>query len=110
MEVKASVKYVRVGAQKARVIADMVRGKDLNEAMKVLAFNSRKPAKIIHKLLASAMANAEQKKVIDIDNLFVKTITVDQAAHLYRYVPRAQGRATPIRKKQSHINVVLDER
>ena len=110
MEVMAKLKYARVGAQKARLVADLVRGKGVNDAIRTLTFAEKKAGSIIRKLLQSAIANAEQKKVIDIDSLYVKKITVDGAPMLYRFISRAQGRATPIRKKQSHINVVLDER
>ncbi len=110
MEVKATLKFGRVGTQKARVVADYVRGKDVNTALKDLAFMDKKPAVMIKKLIESAVANAEQKQAIDIDNLFVKTITVDGGPSYKRWLPRAQGRATLIRKKSSHINVILDER
>ena len=110
MEVKASLKFARVGCQKARIVADLVRGKDVNTALKELTFVDRRPARIIEKLISSAVANAEQKQSIDIDNLYIKTITVDGGPNYKRWLPRAQGRATMIRKRSSHINVVLDER
>lgn len=110
MEVKATLKFVRVGTQKARLVADAVRGKDVNEAIRVLAFMPKKTAVLMKKLIESAVANAEQKKVIDVDNLYVKTVLVDQGPVYKRYRPRAQGRAFQVRKKTSHINLVLDER
>jgi large subunit ribosomal protein L22 len=110
MEVKASLKYARVGAQKARLVADLVRGKDVNEAVKTLTFLNKKTAGMIKKLIESAVANAEYKKVMDVDNLVVKTIWVDQGPVLKRFRPRAQGRAFGVRKKTSHINVVLEEK
>lgn len=110
MEVKAKLRYARIGAQKARVVVDSVRGKNVNDAIKILTFMDKKGAVMVKKLLESAVANADQKKVIDLDNLYVKTIFVDQGPVYNRWMPRAQGRATPIRKKTSHINVVLDER
>ncbi len=110
MEVTAILNYARVGAQKARLVADQVRGKDVNEAIKLLSFSSKKSAVMIKKLIESAVANAEQKKVMDVDNLFVKTICVDQGPSLKRFRPRAQGRAFGVRKKTSHINVILAER
>jgi large subunit ribosomal protein L22 len=110
MEVKASLKYARVGAQKARLVADLVRGKDVNEAVKTLTFLNKKTAGMIKKLIESAVANAEYKKVMDVDNLIVKTIWVDQGPVLKRFRPRAQGRAFGVRKKTSHINVVLEEK
>ncbi|MCO5113665.1 MAG: 50S ribosomal protein L22 [Bdellovibrionaceae bacterium] len=110
MEVKASLKYARIGTQKARLVADLVRGKDVNEALQTLAFTEKKGAVLIKKLIESGVANAEQKKVIDVDNLYVKTITVDQGPMLKRFTPRAKGSASGILKKMSHINIVLDER
>lgn len=110
MEVKASLKYARVGAQKARLVVDLVRGKDVNEAVKTLTFLNKKTAGMVKKLIESAVANAEYKKVMDIDNLYVKSIWVDQGPVLKRFRPRAQGRAFGVRKKTSHINVVLEEK
>ncbi|QDK44375.1 50S ribosomal protein L22 [Bdellovibrio sp. HCB185ZH] len=110
MEVKASLKYARVGAQKARLVADLVRGKDVNEAVKTLTFLNKKTAGMVKKLIESAVANAEYKKVMDVDNLVVKAIWVDQGPVLKRFRPRAQGRAFGVRKKTSHINVVLEEK
>lgn len=110
MEVKASLRYARVGAQKARLVADVVRGKDVNEAVKLLTFMNKKTAVMLKKLIESAVANADYKKTIDVDNLYVKSVWVDGGPVLKRFRPRAQGRATGVRKKTSHINVVLDER
>lgn len=110
MEVKASLNNARVGAQKARLVVDLVRGKDVNEAVKILTFLNKKSAGMVKKLIESAVANAEHKKVMDIDNLFVKAIWVDQGPVLKRFRPRAQGRAFGVRKKTSHINVVLEEK
>lgn len=110
MEAKASLRYARVGAQKARLVADMVRGKGVNDAVKTLTFMNKKTASLIKKLIESAIANAEDKKTMDIDKLVVKTICVDQGPVLKRFRPRAQGRAYGIRKKTSHINVVLEEK
>jgi len=110
MEVTAKLKFARVGSQKARLVADVVRGKDVNEAIRSLTYMKKKSAALIKKLIESAVANAEDKKVVDVDNLFVKTITVDQGPQMKRFRPRAQGRAFTVRKRVSHINVVLDER
>ena len=110
MEVKASLQHARVGAQKARLVADLVRGKDVNQAVKTLTFLNKKSALMIKKLIESAVANADYKKVMDVDNLYVKAIWVDQGPVLKRFRPRAQGRAFGVRKKTSHINVVLEER
>lgn len=110
MEVKAKLRNLRVGSQKARIVADMVRGKDVNEALKILAFMPQKPALHLKKLIESAVANADQKKTIDVDNLYIKHLSVDMGPSLSRFRPRAQGRATPIKRKASHINLILDER
>ena len=110
MEVKAKLKYARVGEQKARIVADLIRGKNVNEAIRSLTSRKEKSAGMFKKLIESAVANAEDKKVIDIDNLFVKSIWVDQGPALKRFRPRAQGRAFMVKKKMSHFNVVLDER
>lgn len=109
-EVKASVKSIRVGAQKARRVADLVRGKKVSAALKDLVFRKQKTARIMEKLLNSAIAHAEEKKTVDVDNLYIKTVRVDQGPCLKRYRPRAQGRASEIRKKTSHIHVVLKEK
>jgi large subunit ribosomal protein L22 len=110
MEVKASLIYARVGEQKARLVAYLVRGKDVSDAIKTLTFLNKKSALMIKKVIESAVANADYKKTIDLDKLFVKTITVDQGPVMKRFRPRAQGRATGVRKRMSHINVVLEER
>ena len=110
MEVQAKLKYARVGAQKARLVVDLVRGKDVGEALRILKNANKKTAVMLSKLIESAVANAEQKKVIDIDNLYVKSISVDQGPVLKRWKPRAQGRASAFNRKLSHINLILDER
>jgi len=110
VEVKASLQNARVGAQKARLVADLIRGKDVGNAIKTLTFLNKKSALMMKKLVESAVANADYKKTIDLDKLYVKTIWVDEGPVLKRFRPRAQGRATGVRKRTSHINVVLDER
>ncbi|OGP55295.1 MAG: 50S ribosomal protein L22 [Deltaproteobacteria bacterium RBG_13_52_11b] len=110
MEVRAKLRFVRMGPRKARLVADLIRGKGSEEAVNILRFTQKAAAKIISKLLKSAIANATQKKSIDIDRLYVKQITVDQGPMMKRFMPRALGRATTIRKKTSHIQIVLDEK
>jgi large subunit ribosomal protein L22 len=110
MEVKAKLKFVRVTPRKAQLVADLVRGRGSEEALNILTFTKKAAAKIIVKLLKSAIANATQKKNIDIDRLYIKMITVDQGPTMKRFQPRALGRATTIRKRTSHINIVLDEK
>ena len=108
MEAKAKLRYVRLSPQKARWVVDMVRGKGVQDALNILKFSPQKAAGIVHTLVGSAVANAEQKGISDVDQLYVKTITVDQGPALKRFLPRAQGWATRIRKPTSHITVVLD--
>ena len=110
MEVKARLKFVRVSPRKAQLVADMVRGKGSEESLNILMFTKKAAAKIIIKLLRSAIANATQKKNIDVDRLYIKKITVDQGPTMKRFQPRALGRATTIRKRTSHIDIVLDEK
>jgi len=109
MEVRAKLRFVRVSPRKARLVADLIRGKGSEEAMNILTFTKKAASKILIKLLKSAIANATQKKTIDIDRLYVKKITVDQGPTMKRFQPRALGRATMIRKRASHITIVLDE-
>ncbi len=115
MQSMARLRYVRVSPQKARLVADLVRGKDVSEAIEVLGFVEKKSAPIIRKLVESAVANAEQaagrdRVDLDIDDLYIQTIHVDQGPSLRRFRPRAQGRATRILKKTSHITVQLATR
>lgn len=109
MEVKARAKFIRTSPRKARMVTDLVKGRGVGEALNILAFTKRAPAKIISKLLKSAIANADQMKNIDVDTLFIKQISVDQGPTMKRYRPRAMGRATMIRRRMSHITVVLEE-
>jgi large subunit ribosomal protein L22 len=110
MEARAKLKYARLSPRKTRLVVDMVRGKGVQEALNILRFSPQKAAGIVGTLVSSAVANAEQKGVSDVDRLFVKSIQVDQGPVLRRFLPRAQGRATRIRKPTSHITVVLDEK
>jgi large subunit ribosomal protein L22 len=108
METQAKLRNVRLSARKARLVVDMVRGKAIQDALNILRFSPQKTAPILSKLLKSAVANAEQKGVSDVDQLYVKTVMVDQGPALKRFMPRAMGRASRIRKPTSHITVVLD--
>jgi len=110
METSAKLKSVRLSPQKTRLVVDMVRGKAVQEALNILKFSPQRPADVVAKLVRSAVANAEQKGIEDDDRLFVKAVFVDQGPVLKRFMPRAQGRATKIRKPTSHITVVLDEK
>jgi large subunit ribosomal protein L22 len=108
---RAVLRSVRVSPQKARLVANLVRGRDVEEALELLTFTRKKTAPMLKKLVESAVANAEQSSdEVDIDALFIESITVDQGKSLRRWRPRAMGRATPIIKRTSHITVVLGER
>ena len=109
MEVNAKLRFVRVAPRKAQLVADLIRDKRSEEALNILTFTKKAAAKILIKLLKSAIANATQKKNIDVDRLYVKKIAVDQGPTMKRFQPRALGRATTIRKRTSHITIVLDE-
>lgn len=115
MDSKAVLRYARVSARKARLVADLVRGMDVPDAIESLTFTRKKSAPMVKKLIESAVANAEvaarrSDDGLDIDDLYVKTIFVDAGPSLRRFRPRAQGRATKILKKTSHITVVLGTR
>ena len=110
MEATANARHFRMAPRKVRLVADLVRGKRVEEALHILSFTPKEAAPAVRKLLKSAVANAENKGDIDVDTLYVKRIYVNQGPVLKRYTPRAMGRATMIRKRTSHITVVLDER
>lgn len=109
METRAVAKYIRVSPQKARLVADVIRGMKADTAVTTLRFMPKKAARILRKVLESAVANADQRDSVDVDTLYVKEITVDGGPMLKRFSPRAQGRATRILKRTSHITVVVDE-
>ena len=110
MEVRAKLRFSRMAPRKARLVADLIRGKGSEEALNILSFTKKAAARILMKLLKSAVANATQKKTVDIDRLYIKKITVDQGPTMKRFTPRALGRATTIQKRSSHITIVLDEK
>jgi large subunit ribosomal protein L22 len=109
MEARAVAKGTRISAQKARLVADVVRGMNVDKAITTLTFMPKKGAHIIRKVLDSAIANATQNDKIDVDNLYIKKIFIDGGPSLKRIMPRAQGRATGIIKRTSHITVILEE-
>jgi large subunit ribosomal protein L22 len=109
METKASLRGVRLSAQKGRLVADLVRGKPVEQALNILAFSPKKGAKIIHKVVESAIANAEHNDGADIDLLKVKTIHVEEGTTLKRFTARAKGRGNRISKRTSHIYVTVGE-
>ena len=110
MQVAARLRYARISPQKCRLVADMVRGKSVGEALQVLSFTPKKGAALVKKVLESAIANAEHNHGADIDELKVKTVMVDEAPFFKRYQARARGRGARILKRNSHITVeVADE-
>ena len=110
MEAKAVAKYIRMSPQKVRLVVDLVRGKRLQEAQNILHYTRKYAAGIVAKVLNSAAANAAQNPNIDEKILYVKEVFVDQGPTLKRWRARAQGRAAGIKKRTSHITVVLDEK
>ena len=109
MEVRAAAKYIRISPRKIRLIMDQIRGKKIEEAVNLLSFSSQKGAFILRKLINSAVANANENYDIDVDTLYIKRVFADEGPTLKRFRPRAMGRATSIRKRTSHLTIILDE-
>jgi large subunit ribosomal protein L22 len=109
MEVKAKAKHIKMSPRKVRLVADVVRGLKAEDALNQLTFSPKLAARPIAKLLDSALANAVNNFELDKNNLFIKEIRIDEGLTIKRWMPRARGRATPLRKRTSHINVVLGE-
>ena len=107
MRVNAQHKNARISAQKARLVADLIRGKDVAQALNILTFSPKKGAELIKKVLESAIANAEHNNGGDIDELNVVTIVVDKGPSLKRFQARAKGRGNRIEKQTCHINVTV---
>jgi large subunit ribosomal protein L22 len=110
MGTTASLRYARISPQKARLVADQIRGMKVEPALQLLQFSSKKGAAIIKKVLESAIANAEHNDGADIDELKVSTICVDEGPTYKRIQPRAKGRANRILKRTSHITVAVAEK
>lgn len=109
MEAIAKHKFARGSAQKARLVVDQIRGLQVEKALEVLNFSNKSAAVLIKKVLNSAIANAEHNEGADIDELFVKTIMVDDGPTMKRIRPRAKGRADRIIKRTSHITVIVSD-
>ena len=109
MEIKATTKHIRMSPKKIRLLANLVRGLNVKKALEQLAFSPKAAALPVTKLIKSAIANAEHNFELNKDNLFVKEIRIDEGGMLKRWMPKAHGRATPLRKRISHINLVLGE-
>jgi large subunit ribosomal protein L22 len=109
MQVSAKLKYARISPQKCRLVADLVRGKPVGLALNTLLFTPKKGARLVHKVLESAVANAENNLSADVDELKVQSITVDEAPTLKRFMARAKGRGNRIVKRNSHIIVTVGD-
>lgn len=110
VEVVAKLRRLRIAPRKVRLVADLIRGKKVDEAINILTFLNKKAAKPVLKLLKSAIANAEHNFKLKKDNLFISKITVDEGPKFKRWMPRARGRADLILKRTSHITLVLSEK
>ena len=110
MESSAVAKYIRISPRKVRLIMDELRGRKVEEALNMLSFTPQKGGRILKKLINSAVANAQQNSGIDVDKLFIHSIFADEGPTLKRFMPRAQGRATKILKRTSHLTVILNDK
>jgi large subunit ribosomal protein L22 len=109
MRAEAKLKYARISAQKARLVADQIRGQRVDQALQILAFSTKKGAELVKKVLESAIANAEHNAGADIDELKVESIQVNEGPTMKRIMPRAKGRANRIMKRTSHISLTVAE-
>ncbi|MDH5393563.1 MAG: 50S ribosomal protein L22 [Gammaproteobacteria bacterium] len=107
MQVSSKLRYARISAQKCRLVADQIRGLPVDQALQELTFSTKKAAKMVKKILESAIANAEHNEGADIDDLKVSTVFVDEGPTMKRIQPRAKGRAYRILKRTSHITVMV---
>lgn len=110
METLATHRHARSSAQKVRLVADMIRGKKVSQALEILTYTNKKASGLVKKVLQSAIANAEQNDGADIDDLKVAKIFVDEGPTMKRIMPRAKGRADRILKRTSHITVIVSDR
>lgn len=110
LEAKAILKYARISARKVKIVADLIKGKDVNEALAIVKFTPKASSEIIEKLLKSAIANAENNHNMNSQNLYVAEIYANQGPTLKRIRPAAKGSAVRIRKRTSHITIVLREK
>ena len=108
-ETKASLRGARISAQKGRLVADLIRGKPVDQAMNILSFSPKKGAALMRKLLESAVANAEHNDGADIDTLKVKTVHVERGAYMKRFMARAKGRGARVQKYSCHIYLTVGD-
>lgn len=106
---KAVARYIRLSSRKVKIVIDLIRGKSVEEALAILAYTPKAAAPVVEKLLLSAIANAENNLEMDRSNLYVAECFADQGPTLKRYRAQSMGRATPIRKRTSHITIILDQ-
>jgi len=110
MEARAVAKYVRISPRKVNIVLNLIRGKDVKEALSILKFTPKAASEIVTKVIKSAVANAENNHEMNVDNLYVAETYANQGPTFKRYQPHAQGRAFRIHKRTSHITVVVKER
>ena len=110
MEAKAVAKTVRIAARKVRLVADLIRGKQVGEAIAILRLTPKAASPVVEKVLKSAIANAEHNYEMDVNNLVISEAYVNEGPTLKRFRPRAQGRASAINKRTSHITIVVSEK
>ncbi len=110
MEARAILRFIRVSPRRVRLVVDQIRGKEVEKALDILKYTPKRSAAIVAKVLKSAIANAENTQSVDVDRLYVKRALVDEGGMWKRFMPRAMGRATRVRKRLSHITLVIDER
>ncbi|SDK43471.1 50S ribosomal protein L22 [Lacicoccus qingdaonensis] len=109
MQAKAVAKTVRIAPRKVRLVLDLIRGKEVGEAMSILQLTNKRASPVVEKLIKSAVANAEHNYDMDVDHLIVSEAFADEGPTLKRFRPRAQGRATRINKRTSHVTIIVAE-
>jgi large subunit ribosomal protein L22 len=109
-ESTARLRFLRIAPRKVRLVADLIRGKNVEEALNVLQFTPKRGARSLAKLLKAAVADADQGGKVNVDKLYVRTVFVDDGPVMKRWMARAMGRATPIRKRTAHVTLRLDQR
>jgi large subunit ribosomal protein L22 len=107
---KAMVRHLRISPRKVRLVADLIRGRNVEEALNILQFTPKSSSRPLAKLVKSAVANADQKGGVDVDKLYISKIWADGGPTIKRFMPRAMGRATPIRHRTSYVTVELEQR
>ena len=109
-EARATLKFARISSRKVKIVADLIRGKDVDEALAIMKFTPKASSEVLEKLLKSAIANAENNNGMDRSKLFIEECYASNGPIMKRVQPRAQGRAYRIEKRMSHITIVLNER